>query len=157
MARYRRPAREGRWFPDAALFRRSARPVSEHFRIHKGGGHSIEGRAVLARYDAADELLTAWDSTQMPHKTKRVLVEALGLSEEQVRVVAPETLDPQRCLGRSGISPARLSGFCGAAGAAIRRRRRIRFALALGRTRGHGSSRTRSCPCSSGDEVGSNE
>ena len=54
---------------------------SEHFRIHKGGGHSIEARGVLARYDATDELLTVWDSTQMPHKTKRVLVEALGLSE----------------------------------------------------------------------------
>ena len=64
--------------------------ISEHFRIHKGGGHSIEARGVLARYDAIDELLTVWDSTQMPHKTKRVLVEALGLSEQQVRVIAPD-------------------------------------------------------------------
>src|SRR6185312_11973280 len=63
--------------------------MSEHFRIHKGGGHSIEARGVLARFDATDELLTVWDSTQMPHKTKRVLVEALGLSEERVRVIAP--------------------------------------------------------------------
>ena len=54
--------------------------MSEHFRIHKGGGHSIEARGVLARFDATDELLTDWDSTQMPHKTERVLVEALGLS-----------------------------------------------------------------------------
>ena len=64
--------------------------MSEHFRIHKGGGHSIEARGVLARFDATDELLTVWDSTQMPHKTKRVLVEALGLSEERVRVIAPD-------------------------------------------------------------------
>jgi carbon-monoxide dehydrogenase large subunit len=64
--------------------------TSEHFRIHKGGGHSIEARGVLARFDATDELLTVWDSTQMPHKTKRVLVEALGLSEERVRVIAPD-------------------------------------------------------------------
>ncbi len=64
--------------------------TSEDFRIHKGGGHSIEARGVLARFDATDELLTVWDSTQMPHKTKRVLVEALGLSEERVRVIAPD-------------------------------------------------------------------
>jgi aerobic carbon-monoxide dehydrogenase large subunit len=71
-------------------FVKAAHRVSERFRIHKGGGHSIEARAVLARYDAHDDLLTVWDSTQMPHKTKRVLVEALGLSEERLRVIAPD-------------------------------------------------------------------
>jgi aerobic carbon-monoxide dehydrogenase large subunit len=71
-------------------FAKATHHVSERFRIHKGGGHSVEARAVLARYDAHDDLLTVWDSTQMPHKTKRVLVEALGLSEERVRVVAPD-------------------------------------------------------------------
>ena len=71
-------------------FAGAAHRMSEHFRIHKGGGHSIEARGVLARFDATDELLTVWDSTQMPHKTKRVLVEALGLSEERVRVIAPD-------------------------------------------------------------------
>src|SRR5260370_191443 len=52
--------------------------MAEHFRIHEGGGHSIEARGVLARFDATDELVAVWDSTQMPHKAKRVLVEALG-------------------------------------------------------------------------------
>ena len=64
--------------------------ISERFRIHKGGGHSIEARGVVARFDAVEDLLTLWDSTQMPHKTKRVLVQALGLAENQVRVIAPE-------------------------------------------------------------------
>src|SRR5262249_53739914 len=62
----------------------------EHFRLHKGGGHSLETRAVLARYDASEDVLTVWASTQMPHKSKRVLVDALGLTEERVRVVAPD-------------------------------------------------------------------
>ena len=44
----------------------------------------------LARYDAGDDILTVWDSTQMPHKSKRVLVETLGLTEERVRVIAPD-------------------------------------------------------------------
>ena len=44
---------------------------------------------MVARFDAAEDLLTVWDSTQMPHKAKRVLVDALGLAESQVRVIAP--------------------------------------------------------------------
>src|SRR5262245_39763000 len=64
--------------------------VSEQFRMHKGGGHAIEARGVVARFDPLEDLLTVWDSTQMPHKAKRVLVDALGLAEHQVRVVAPD-------------------------------------------------------------------
>jgi carbon-monoxide dehydrogenase large subunit len=71
-------------------FTTAAHRVAERFRIHKGGGHSIEARGVVARFDALEDLLTLWDSTQMPHKTKRVVVQALGLTENQVRVIAPE-------------------------------------------------------------------
>jgi len=70
-------------------FANAAHRLSERFRIHKGGGHAIEARGVLARYDAVEDLLTVWDSTQMPHKAKRVLIDALGLAEHQVRVIAP--------------------------------------------------------------------
>jgi aerobic carbon-monoxide dehydrogenase large subunit len=71
-------------------FAGAALRVSAHFRMHKGGGHAIEARGVLARFDPQEDLLTVWDSTQMPHKAKRVLVEALGFAEHQVRVVAPD-------------------------------------------------------------------
>src|SRR5205807_4107002 len=67
-----------------------AHRVSARFRIHKGGGHAIEARGVVARHDPVEDLLTVWDSTQMPHRAKRVLVDALGLSEHQVRVIAPD-------------------------------------------------------------------
>jgi aerobic carbon-monoxide dehydrogenase large subunit len=70
-------------------FAGAAHRIAQRFRIHKGGGHSIETRAVLARYDAAEELLTVWDGTQMPHKSKRVIIDTLGLAESQVRVIAP--------------------------------------------------------------------
>ena len=70
-------------------FAQAAHRVAQRFRIHKGGGHAIEARGVLARFDAADDLLTVWDGTQMPHKAKRVIVDALGLAESQVRVIAP--------------------------------------------------------------------
>jgi aerobic carbon-monoxide dehydrogenase large subunit len=64
--------------------------IAERFQLHKGGGHSIEPRGVMARFDAAEEMLTVWDGTQMPHRAKAVLVAALGLAEHQVRVIAPD-------------------------------------------------------------------
>jgi carbon-monoxide dehydrogenase large subunit len=70
-------------------FAGAAHRIAQRFRIHKGGGHSIETRAVLARYDDTDDVLTVWDGTQMPHKAKRVITDALGLTENQVRVIAP--------------------------------------------------------------------
>ena len=70
-------------------FARAAHRIAQRFRIHKGGGHAIETRAVLARFDATEELLTVWDGTQMPHKAKRVIVDTLGFAESQVRVIAP--------------------------------------------------------------------
>ncbi len=73
-----------------AAFAGAAQRVAAHLRMHKGGGHSIETRGVIARYDAVENVLTVWDSTQMPHKTKRVLVETLGLAETEVRVIAPD-------------------------------------------------------------------
>ncbi len=70
-------------------FAEAAHRIAQRFRIHKGGGHSIETRAVLARYDAIEDVLTVFDGTQMPHKAKRVIVDTLGLMESQVRVIAP--------------------------------------------------------------------
>ena len=60
------------------------------FRLHKGIGGSIEPRGVLARFDPAENLLTVWDSTQMPHRAKAILAAALGLAESELRVIAPD-------------------------------------------------------------------
>ncbi len=68
----------------AAAFR-----LKDCFHLHKGGGHSMEPRGVLARL-GEDDVLTVWDSTQMPHRAKAVLVSALGLTEDRVRVIAPD-------------------------------------------------------------------
>src|SRR5262245_4757280 len=73
-----------------AAFARSAHRVSQTFRINKGGGHAIEARGVVARFDQLENRLAVWDYTQMPHKAKRVLVDALGLTEDEVRVIAPD-------------------------------------------------------------------
>jgi aerobic carbon-monoxide dehydrogenase large subunit len=72
------------------VFAGAAHRVAERFHLHKGGGHSIEPRGVMAKFDAAEGALTMWDGTQMPHRAKAVLVAALGLAEHQVRVIAPD-------------------------------------------------------------------
>ncbi len=50
----------------------------------------IEGRGVVAVWDRRLEQLVLYTSTQMPHIVRTGLAGCLGLSEEQVRVVAPD-------------------------------------------------------------------
>jgi len=53
-------------------------------------GAAIEPRAVLAVPDPATGRLTVYDSTQTPHHVRRFLAEELGLSESDLRVIAPD-------------------------------------------------------------------
>lgn len=71
-------------------FARATHRLAMSFKLDKGGGHSLEARAVLARFDPADDMLTVWANTQMPHRAKSILVHALGLDEMRVRVIAPD-------------------------------------------------------------------
>jgi carbon-monoxide dehydrogenase large subunit len=55
---------------------------------HRTAGAPIEPRGVLADYRAGS--LTLWSSTQVPHFVRLFLAILLGMSEERVRVIAPE-------------------------------------------------------------------
>ena len=55
---------------------------------HRTAGAPIEPRGVLADYRAGQ--LTLWSSTQVPHFVRLFLAILLGMSEERVRVIAPE-------------------------------------------------------------------
>ncbi len=55
---------------------------------HRIAGGPIEPRGVLADYRAGS--LTVWSSTQVPHFVRLFLAVLLGMSEERVRVIAPE-------------------------------------------------------------------
>ena len=72
-------------------FARAAHRIAARFRLDKGGGHSLETRGLVAAFDPAEEHLTVWVNSQMPHRAKAVLCEGLGLAEHQVRVVVPAT------------------------------------------------------------------
>src|SRR6201987_3781699 len=63
--------------------------VPRRFRYDRGSSAPIETRGVAADWDAKAERLTIWDTTQAPVVVRNGLAAMLGLSERQVRVVAP--------------------------------------------------------------------
>jgi len=73
-----------------AAFRNADRVIRTSFKQHKGGGHAVECRAVVARHDPLEDLLTVWDSTQMPHRAHGILVRMLGCAEHNIRIVPPD-------------------------------------------------------------------
>ena len=75
---------------DYAAARAEADLVLERrFHYDRGIGGAIENRAVVADWDDRAGLLRVWDTTQAPIPVRNVVAAALGLSESQVRVVAP--------------------------------------------------------------------
>jgi len=60
------------------------------FEIERSAGMPLEGRAVLARYDAADDVLLVHDSTQAPTGIRAGLALLFEIDVERVQVVAPD-------------------------------------------------------------------
>ncbi len=63
--------------------------VSRKFSYDRGVAGAIENRGILADWNARNEELTVWDTTQAPIPIRNGLAERLGLLQSQVRVVAP--------------------------------------------------------------------
>ncbi|HUN37580.1 MAG TPA: molybdopterin cofactor-binding domain-containing protein, partial [Trebonia sp.] len=74
--------------PDAA-FAAAPHVLSGTFRITRGGGHSMECRAVGARYDTVTRQLVVWDSTQAPHYARNALANLYDMHEDDIRLIAP--------------------------------------------------------------------
>jgi aerobic carbon-monoxide dehydrogenase large subunit len=73
-----------------AAFSSAHQVVSVDVDQHRGALASMEGRAVLASWDDVDRRLTVWTSTQAPHAVRAHLADYLGLSPDELRVVAPD-------------------------------------------------------------------
>jgi carbon-monoxide dehydrogenase large subunit len=73
----------------AAAAKRAHRIVKRRFAYEHGCAQPMETRGVVAHWDAGAERLTVWDTTQAPIAIRNGLAAMLGLSERQVRVVAP--------------------------------------------------------------------
>src|SRR3712207_2553937 len=63
--------------------------VSRRMLYDRGTAAPMEGRGVVAQWDPLARHLTVWDSTQAPIPIRNGLAHMLGLSQRQVRVVAP--------------------------------------------------------------------
>src|SRR5215510_14210602 len=72
-----------------AAFARAAHVFEEELSLHRGGAMTLEGRAVLASYDAASDMLTVWSATQTPHLCRATLADLLERDLEAIRVIAP--------------------------------------------------------------------
>ena len=66
------------------------RVVRQRFHLQRISATPMEGRAVLARYEPGDDLLTFWTSTQVPHIVRVCLAETLKRPQETIRVIAPD-------------------------------------------------------------------
>ena len=73
-----------------AAFASAAHVFRETYWLHRGCANSIECRGCIASYDAVDDKITIWSSTQTPLVAARILAELLGREETSVRVVAPD-------------------------------------------------------------------
>ncbi len=63
--------------------------IKRRFSYDRGTAAAMENRGVVAAWDPRDEELTIWDTTQAPIPIRNGLAAMLGLSEKQVRVIAP--------------------------------------------------------------------
>ena len=64
--------------------------VRQRFHIPRLVAAPIEPRGALARYDAEDDLLTIWLSSQDPHRPLANLTRMLRRTAEQIRVIVPD-------------------------------------------------------------------
>ena len=68
---------------DAALV------IKRRFSYEHGCAAAIENRGIVAEWDRRAGRLTVWDTTQAPVVIRNGLADMLGLSERNVRVIAP--------------------------------------------------------------------
>lgn len=64
--------------------------VTDRIPHHRYSGAPMEGRAVLADYNGADNQLTVYCSTQAPHQIRTTIATVVRIPEQNVRVIAPQ-------------------------------------------------------------------
>jgi carbon-monoxide dehydrogenase large subunit len=63
--------------------------IKRRIIMDRGAAAAMENRGLVAHWDAKSQHLTVWDTTQAPISIRNGLAARLGLSENQVRVIAP--------------------------------------------------------------------
>jgi carbon-monoxide dehydrogenase large subunit len=76
--------------PDRALAD-SPHRLTESIKCGRSVGSPIETRGVVARPDQGRGTLTVWANNQRPHLLRTYIAEMLGMAEDHIRVIAPDT------------------------------------------------------------------
>ena len=63
--------------------------ILERFYLDRGAAVAMENRGIVAHWDEKSKQLTMWDTTQAPIPIRNGTAARLGLSDNQVRVIAP--------------------------------------------------------------------
>ena len=63
--------------------------IRRRFSYDRGTAAAMENRGIVANWEEKSQHLTIWDTTQAPIAIRNGLAAMLGLSEHQVRVIAP--------------------------------------------------------------------
>lgn len=72
-----------------AIAKKAALVVRRRFYYDHGAAAAMENRGIVADWDHRAARLTMWDTTQAPISIRNFVAGYLGLSEHQVRVIAP--------------------------------------------------------------------
>jgi carbon-monoxide dehydrogenase large subunit len=73
----------------AAAREKAGLVIKRRIVIDRGAAAAMENRGIVAQWDGKSQHLTMWDTTQAPIPVRNGLAKILGLSESQVRVIAP--------------------------------------------------------------------
>ena len=87
-------------FGDAdAAFAKAAYVVREDLWLHRGAGHSMECRGILA--EISDREINVWASTQKAHDLRSAFADYIALDEGRLRVATPDVgggFGPKLCV-----------------------------------------------------------
>ena len=64
--------------------------IRQRFDVQRLAPAPMEGRGLIAEYDAEADLLTVWDSTQHPHEMREHIAQLLDRPLESVRLACPD-------------------------------------------------------------------
>jgi len=82
-----------------AAFAKAAHVLHEDLWVHRGAGHSMECRGILA--EVSDRETNVWASTQKAHDLRYALADYVALDESRLRVATPDVgggFGPKLCV-----------------------------------------------------------
>src|SRR5919197_830572 len=82
-------------------FKSAAHIFHEDLWQHRGSGHPIEARGIVAEFRGADDSINVWASTQKAHDLFQALTSYMGFAENRLRVATPEVgggFGPKLCI-----------------------------------------------------------